>query len=48
MQVLSASLPTVDTGRIVEVELSASAVGAAPMAVHVDAGVTRYSIIAPV
>jgi hypothetical protein len=44
---LSASLPNVDTGTIFEVELSASAEGAAPMAVRVDAVVTRHPIIAP-
>ena len=47
IQVLSASLPSVDTGTIVEVELSLSAEGAAPMAVRVGAVVFRYPIIAP-
>jgi len=45
--VLSTSLPNVDTGMIVEVRSNASAEGAAPMAVRVDAVVTRYPIIAP-
>jgi hypothetical protein len=46
MQVLSASLPNVDSGTIVEVGLSGSAKGAAPMAVRVDAAVSGYPISA--
>jgi hypothetical protein len=47
MKVLSSSLPNVDKDTIVEVELSASAEGAALMAVRVDAVVSHYPIIAP-
>jgi hypothetical protein len=44
---LSASLPNVDAGTIVEVGLSASAEGPAAMAVRADAVVSSYPIIAP-
>jgi hypothetical protein len=47
MQVLSASLPNVHTGTIVEDRSSASAERAAPIAVRVDAVVSRYPVIAP-
>ena len=47
MQVLSASLPNVDSGTIVEINLSGSEEGAALMAVRVDAVVSHYPIIAP-